>query len=226
VRAGTLYARGTLDGNGELVFGSSSFNALKIFIGGSEFTIGPNITIHGHRGTIGSALNPKVTNDGTIQADVSGGTITLQASGVSPGPEPSWTNRGTIEALNGGSLRATGSITNSGHVNPGTLGGAFDISKDYAQTVTGTLSVDIGGLTAGTDFGQLTISGLATLTGTLNIALINSYEPDLGDSFEIMTFGSRSGEFTSINGLEIGNGKRFEVIYSGTSLTLEVMPAP
>ncbi len=54
-------------------------------------------------------------------------------------------------------------------------------------------------MTAGTEFDRLAISGTATLSGALNISLINGFTPNPGDSFQIMTFGSRSGTFTTIN---------------------------
>jgi len=46
-----------------------------------------------------------------------------------------------------------------------------------------------------------------------------------GDSFQIMAFGSLSGEFTTVTGLGIGNGKRFEPAYVESGLTLIVVPA-
>jgi hypothetical protein len=43
-----------------------------------------------------------------------------------------------------------------------------------------------------------------------------------GDSFQIMTFGSRSGSFTPITGTDLGNGRVFVTSFSATSLTLIV----
>jgi len=54
--------------------------------------------------------------------------------------------------------------------------------------------------------------------------LVNAYEPDLGDTFEIMTFASRTGTFSSVQGLLIGNGKRFDLTYGPTNIILEVVP--
>ena len=39
--------------------------------------------------------------------------------------------------------------------------------------------------------------GVATLNGTLTVTLANGYVPTSGDSFQIMTFASRSGDFTT-----------------------------
>jgi len=60
----------------------------------------------------------------------------------------------------------------------------------------------------------LNITGQATLDGTLTV--INGFQPDSGDSFQIMTFGSRSGTFATIN----GDGPSFEARYNDTDLNL------
>ena len=66
----------------------------------------------------------------------------------------------------------------------------------------------------------LTVSGGATLDGTLNLALVNGFSPAIGNSFQVMTFGSRTGQFATINGTALGNGKQFSPAYSAANLTL------
>jgi hypothetical protein len=39
-----------------------------------------------------------------------------------------------------------------------------------------------------------------------------------------MTFASRSGSFTTINGLDLGGGRSFQVNLTGTSLSLVTPP--
>ena len=64
-------------------------------------TLGSNILIHGENGTIGQEdyIGGAATliNNGTISADVAGGTINLV-------PNNGTTNNGTLEAKNGGTL--------------------------------------------------------------------------------------------------------------------------
>ena len=45
------------------------------------------------------------------------------------------------------------------------------------------------------------LSNTATLGGALDIVLINGYRPNLGDTFSVLTCGSRTGTFATINGL-------------------------
>ena len=86
------------------------------------------------------------------------------------------------------------------------------------------MTIDIGG-TATSQFGRLTTSGAATLDGMLNLALVDGFSPAIGNSFPVMTFGSRTGQFATINGLAIGNGKQFSPKYAATNLTLNVTAA-
>src|SRR5439155_23547620 len=71
----------TLSGNGTVVFGSSVTNTLRVGTANTTLTIGANILIHGKTGGIGfnpnagGPSNVAFINQGTIQADVAGGTL-------------------------------------------------------------------------------------------------------------------------------------------------------
>jgi hypothetical protein len=111
-------------------------------------------------------------------------------------------------------------------VNPGASPGTIAIgtsSQDYTQQSAGVLNIEIGGTAAGVQYDQVTVADLATLAGTLNLSLINGYEPNLGDTFTIMTFNSRSGTFSTVNGLTIGNGKQFQIGYNAKNIVLTVV---
>jgi hypothetical protein len=122
----------------------------------------------------------------------------------------------------GGSGTINGSVVNDAIVAPGFSPGQLSIVGTYAQTGAGQLNMEIGGTTAGAGFDRLDISGQATLSGTLNISLINSFSPASGSSFTIMTFASLSGDFANVTGLNLGDGRSFQLIYDATSLSLFV----
>lgn len=69
-------------------------------------------------------------------------------------------------------------------------------------------------------FDQFLISGDAVLNGTLNISLIDAFLPSVGDTFEIMEFGSHLGTFDTVNGLDLGGGLFLDAVFANTSLTL------
>ncbi len=129
--------------------------------------------------------------------------------------------------IEGGTLSGnkivSGDITNSGIITPGTSPGSLSIWGSYVQTSIGGLSIEIGGLTTGTGHDQFAVTGGATLDGEITISLINGFMPNIGDTFKIMTFASHGGQFSSISGLDIGDGRRFQVIYNPTDVTLTVV---
>ena len=62
------------------------------------------------------------------------------------------------------------------------------------------------------------------LDSALNISMINGFTPMLGETFEVLTFGSRIGDSTTVNGLEVGGGGPiFELTHGSTELTLVVV---
>jgi hypothetical protein len=98
------------------------------------------------------------------------------------------------------------------------------VSGAFSNGAGGTVTTDIGG-TSTTQFGRVTVTGAATLDGTLSLNVVNGFSPVAGNTFPIMTYASRSGQFATINGLTIGNGNQFNPTYNATNLTLGVVAA-
>ncbi len=102
--------------------------------------------------------------------------------------------------LGSGTLDVSGiAFTNAGIVIPGTSPGTLTITGNFPQATTGVINIELGGTAAGTEYDVLAISGDATFAGTLNVSLIDPFVPGEGDSFEIITYGSRTGEFDTVN---------------------------
>ena len=75
---------------------------------------------------------------------------------------------------------------------------------NYTQGASGALNIDIGGTGSG-QYGRLTVSGAATLGGTISASLFNNFTPAAGDTFQdVIDFASKSGDFTTQN-LSLGN---------------------
>ncbi len=154
---------GSISG-GEIVFGGSAAN--KINATGSQglvLIIGPNVTIHGQRGSF-SFGNMTVLNQGRIAANKPAGLISLSGRIL--------INAGTLEAAKGATLSATGittEFTNSGSVLIGTRAKLI-LSIPYVQTV-GTTVLQRGSLSAGSiDILGGALSGSGFLYGNVSNA--------------------------------------------------------
>ncbi len=139
-------------------------------------------------------------------------------------------NGGSV-SLTGGALTGTGSVnanvSNAAQVVPGGTGaaGLLTINGSYTQTASGALDINIGGTTAGSQYGQLAVSGTAALGGTVNVSIINGFQPALGNTFQPLTFASSTANFGFYNGIVLGNRLILDPALNPTNLTLTVQPA-
>ena len=62
----------------------------------------------------------------------------------------------------------------------------------------GKLLIELAGTTAGTQYDQLIVTGAVTLDGTLQVSLINGFNPALGNTFDVLDWGTLSGTFSSL----------------------------
>jgi hypothetical protein len=130
---------------------------------------------------------------------------------------------GVVRAESSGSqLQVTAPLQNLGRLEaaPGAL---LQFLSGLTLDPAGTLAVELGGAAAGS-FGRVTVTGAAALDGALELALVDGFLPELGNRFQIMTFGSRSGGFDTLQGTGIGGGLVFQLDESqATDLELEVV---
>jgi len=105
---------------------------------------------------------------------------------------------------------------------------------EYMLASDATLEIEIGGTTPGPGdpaddgYDQINVSGEASLEGTLQVSLINDFVPSPGDTFDFLTFGSLSGDFSQVTGpLGFGDGDLyFEVVEQADHLELVVAEIP
>jgi hypothetical protein len=193
-------------------------------------------TVDGQSGTLefdlGSGSDGTVINTGTVNIDagsaISIATSYAQTGGstlLAGGALQSTSSSGLPVTINGGNLSGSGTIagalTSAAAVNPGGPGasGTLTVTGTYTQTSGGTLNIELGGTGAG-QFDQLNVSGSTMLNGILHVSLINGFTPAAGDSLRVLTFGARSGDFASFQGLDLGNGKTLKPAFDAASLTL------
>ena len=204
---------------GGMTFGSNSAGSSVLVANQADVTVGgttsavadAQITVTGagstwtNSGNVGLADDSmlSVTNNGEF--DASGSFIA-----ASDNADIVVNTGGVIRAdevrIQGGSLSGNGTVDGNvingldgfvGTVSPGTSPGVLSITGDYDQGTNASLLMELGGSTAGIDYDVLQVGGAATLGGRLEIVLINSFEPLLGASFDLITATSIAGDFNT-----------------------------
>ena len=184
----------------------STWTNSDLFVGGSEF--GPG----------GTGLL-RIANGGTVNATTvrifSRGTVIDDSRLVSPnviiGPGGILMGRGTV----------SGNIQNAEIISPGNSPGVLSINGNYGQTATGTLRIEIAGLTL-PQHDLLALSGSAFLDGNLEVVLLNGFSFQRDEVIMILaTGGTVNGTFATING-QPSTGTILDVrpIYDSDSVSL------
>ena len=199
----------TLGGTGSVVLGESGYNEIDNYSSGSgdsgTLTIGSGITIAGQAGIIGNSSYPLI-NQGTIDADVSGGTISVNGT--------NWSNSGTLEASNGGTLNLSGTWTDAGTVTAGSgstvdLGGTFSLGSGYAFTGGGALDLQGTLNNSGT---TLSLSGSAPVF-TLQSGTIK------GGTIDLTNGATLIGSSGTLSGVTLTGTLDMSETYSSVTVT-------
>ena len=82
---------------------------------------------------------------------------------------------------------------------PGNSPGLVEVA-DFENN--GVLEIELAG-TEQAEFDRVIASGEAKLGGTLQVSLIDGFEPQVGDEFQFLTFATREGDFDNIEGLKL-----------------------
>lgn len=162
-----------------------------------------------NRGTLnfsGGALNaPVIINTGNL--NLSGAGTRALAGAV--------TNNGTVHVAGGttaqfdgyfsgaGGITGTGTSVFNGGLAPGNSPANVNVVGNVVFGSGNVFAVEIGGLTAGTQYDRLTVGGSASLDGTLDVSLIDLgsglFAPQAGDTFDILNAEILSGSFSALS---------------------------
>ncbi|MBK7761811.1 MAG: choice-of-anchor D domain-containing protein [Bacteroidetes bacterium] len=196
----------------------SNFGPINV-VNGTTF----NIPVGAYNDNSGSIVNSGLAiNTGTV---TNNGLITNNSGAI-------FTNNGMIAASGGGVFANNGTYKGIGAYNgalfsnpsggivaPGASPGCQTFGAGW--TNLGTLSVEVNGLTACTDYDKLNVTGTATLNGILDLTI--SYTPLTSVTLTIIDADILSGTFTGgVTGLSSG----WSVNYNTVDGNVELMFTP
>ena len=145
----------------------------------------------------------------TAYVDEGGTTILAGGRIISPAGHHV---RGTLR----GSGTVVGSVVNEGTLSPDISTGGIVVQGNYVQAAAGRLGLGLSGPEAG-QFARLTVTGAATLDGTVAIGTAGGFVPAAGQDFPVMGFASRQGEFARV---EADAGLALDPEYGSDKITL------
>ena len=180
-------------------------NAAANIASGSTLTFNNELNLMGHTLTKTGAGNLAINNKLTT----SGGTVNIQQGAVSGG--------GTI----GGDVNNDG-----GTISPGDIPGEMTIEGDYTQPEDATLLIELAGTDTGTHHDVLTVEGEVSFDGTLEVSLLDGFQPENGDSFDVFYFGSVSGQFDDVILPDLSAGLAWHISGLMRDGVLAVVPEP
>ncbi len=190
---------------------------------GSDFTNGKTGVIESaNGGLIGLSGGPFINAGGLVSATVNATDSFTQTSGTIDLSGGDITVSQGLD-LNGGILEGTGKIigalrNTSGDVAPGHSAGTVTVTGAYTQAIKGLLDMQLGGKPSSTANDKVVVNGQVTLTGKLNVTLINGFKPSVGDVYTLIAANAVSGSFSTIT----LNGFTGQVDYSSNGVTLTI----
>lgn len=185
--------------------GNITFGASKTFINNGTFNA------ETESGSLSNLGGVSIINNGVFNRSVGTANVTIATKFI---------NNNELNILNGsisfndslinnatGKIKGVGilnmpslnKLLNKGIVEPGNDVGVLQFNGYYSQTSEASLKIEIGGYAAGTERDSISVVGAAMLNGELNIQFINNFIPQDGDEFPLMSYTSRTGEFTQLN---------------------------
>ncbi len=183
--------------------------------------------------------NGSLTNIGQMLVQ-NGCTMTIGGTGTSYTQTTGKTTmdgilKGAVK-ITGGTYLGAGSVTGNVTVGGGTSNATFSvgdagktaqmkITGAYSQLTNGILSTGISGTTLGKQYSQLTVSGAATLGGTLAAPVLSGFIPTVGETFTVLSAHSISGAFTNTT-IAINSSEHFAISYTSTGVVLTVTSGP
>jgi hypothetical protein len=154
----------------------------------------------------GSANDDGLVNLGTLNltdAFVDGDVRTPAGSTVNVAGEATF--NGFVSGA-GTFSGTTNLVTFNGGYSPGDSPAAIDFGGDLAFGAANLLEIELGGTAPGTQHDQLNVAGALATGGALALVPAGAFAPSPGDSFTLLTYGSRSGEFALVSGVQQPGG--------------------
>lgn len=203
--------------NGTIV-ATDATTPLTISPSDTGFINNATLRAQGAAGLILTGGQTHIASGGSVLID-SGSTLSITgATVVTLDPGSTLTQNGIL------TTSGSAFLVNKTNFSPGTAGvaGSVGMGGTFNNDAAGTLRIDLGGTTPGTQYDQIIGTGEAVLAGTLDLRLMNGFDPALYSPALVIIDDTNGagvlGRFGQV--LNVGTGsKRLAVVYRQPSVT-------
>jgi len=227
----------TLTTMGDSLIGrfNGSKGTMTVTGSGTSWTTTGNLHLGGYSGGLGG-LGTLNVNSGAVKvnnllkiwdagtANLSGGTLSAA----------------TIDHTHGGTFNFTGGVLHvgmfqgnlvnqGGAICPGGSPGLTTVQGDLVMNA-GLIEIELGGLLRGDLYDAIVVTGLLEVGGTLDVLLYDDgsgpFAPQLENTFDILDWGSLTGQFGQLNLPTLAAGLDWDTSALYTTGDLRVVPEP
>jgi hypothetical protein len=117
----------------------------------------------------------------------------------------------------------TNQVTFNGGYSPGDSPAAIGFGGNVGLGAANVLAMEIAGTAPGTQHDQLNVAGALAMGGTLAVVPVGAFAPSLAESFTLLTYGSRSGEFAAVSGVQQPGGLDLALRYDAGAAVIEAL---
>jgi hypothetical protein len=122
-----------------------------------------------------------------------------------------------------GTFTGGGTTEFEGDLKPGNSPANVTFGGNVVINPTAATNIELAGTGKGSQYDSLTIAGTASLSGALDVVLLNNFVPSSGQSFNILTAaGGIDGTFDTTNLPALAGGLYFNLTYTHTAINLSV----
>jgi hypothetical protein len=99
----------------------------------------------------------------------------------------------------------------------------FQTDWTFVQTSSGTLGLAIAGTSPGVTYSRFA-AGSITLDGSLAITLSGGFVPQTINTFDVLTYSARAGQFSSTQFPTLPLASKWQLTYNPGAITLQIIP--
>jgi hypothetical protein len=216
----TNTAAGLISGRGTLIAAGGLTNQGKMQFSGGPTDIYGNVTFTGGTGG-GEMINSGGANVVTFYGNVVHNGDEIRTS-------PTNTTVFFGDVTGAGPFTGTGAVRFEGTFAPGNSPAAVTFEGDLNLGGDARLSMEIGGTIEGSQRDHVDVAGSLLVDGTLEVLLLNQFQPAVGDRFDLFDYLALDGRFDEIKLPLLPAGHYWDAteLYSSGTLLVSAIPEP